>query len=50
VQAYFWFTLAAVQGSPEVAKIRDGFERRMTVEEVAAAQTMARDWKPKNAK
>ena len=51
VQAYFWFTLAAVNaGNPVVAKMRDWVEKNLTPEQVAEAQRLAREWKPKDAK
>jgi TPR repeat protein len=50
-QAYFWFTLAAVHaGNPVVAKLRDWVEKNLTPEQVAEAQRLAREWKPKDAK
>jgi uncharacterized protein len=50
VQAYLWFTLAAVHGNPEVAKFRDYTEKSLTPEQVAEAQRLAREWKPKETK
>jgi TPR repeat protein len=50
IQGYFWFTLAAVSGNPAAAKVRDGIEKSMTPAQVAEAQRLAREWKPKDAK
>jgi hypothetical protein len=47
VQAHLWLNLAAVQGSKQVLMLRDTVERRMTPAQVAEAQKLARDWKPK---
>ena len=49
-KGYFWFTIAAVGGNPTAIKLRDGYERRMTLAQVAEAQKMAREWKPKDSK
>ncbi len=47
VQAYRWYTLAAAKGLKEAVKMRDLLEKRMTPAQLAEAQRMAREWKPK---
>ena len=50
VAAHMWFNLAGAQSSgdqrDEVAKARDGVEAKMTPEQIAEAQRLAREWKP----
>jgi TPR repeat protein len=52
VQAHLWFNLAAshlakVQERNSAASARDALAKRMTPEQIAEAQRLARDWKPK---
>jgi TPR repeat protein len=47
VTAHMWFNLAASQGDKDGAKNRDEIERRMTPAQIAEAQKLARQWKPK---
>lgn len=47
VQAHLWLNLAAVHGSKQILTLRDAVERRMTPAQVAEAQKLAREWKPK---
>ncbi len=47
VQAYMWFSLAAAQGHVVVGVIRDEVAERMTPAQIAEAQKLAREWKPK---
>ncbi len=50
VAAHMWFNLAAAQSSGEdrdkFAQSRDSIAARMTSEQVAEAQRLAREWKP----
>ena len=50
VAAHMWFNLAGAQSSgdqrDEVVKARDGVEAKMTPEQIAEAQRLAREWKP----
>lgn len=62
VRAYMWFNLAASQyaSSPHyelyerdresVEKLRDVLARKMTPAQIAEAQRLAREWKPKKEK
>ena len=54
VQAYMWFTLAAssftaleAEERSKVVKNRDAVAADMTQEQIAEAQKLAREWKPK---
>ena len=47
VQAHMWFNLAAAQGDELASKNRDIIADRMTPAQIAEAQQLARDWKPK---
>ena len=46
VLAYMWFNLAAAQGDENAGKTRDQVASRMTPEQIAEAQRLAREWKP----
>src|SRR6516164_9750322 len=48
VQAYMWFALSAVQGNPPAAKNRDAAAGLMTTAQIAEAQELVREWKPKS--
>ncbi len=47
VQAYMWFELSAAQDDQSAVSNRDAAARRMTPEQIAEAQTLAREWQPK---
>ena len=47
VLAYMWWNLAGSQGQKSARENRDILEEEMTQEQVAKAQEMARNWKPK---
>ncbi len=47
VEAHKWMNLAAAQGDKDAAKSRDAFARKMTPAQIAEAQRLAREWKPK---
>jgi hypothetical protein len=47
VLAYMWANLAAAQGSDRGKENRDIVAKRMTSEQIAEAQRLAREWKPK---
>lgn len=50
VKAYMWLILAAAQGERGMAGFRDHIAQKMTPEQVAQAQEMARNWRPRVAK
>ena len=47
VQAYMWLNLSAAQGDSEAKKSIDELAGHMTPAQVAEAQRLAKDWKPK---
>lgn len=47
VTAYMWFNLGAARGSESAKQSRDSVEKRMTLDQVAEAQKLSREWKPK---
>jgi uncharacterized protein len=47
VSAHMWFNLAAAQGYQGAEKNRDLAAQHMTPAQIAEAQKLARDWKPK---
>jgi uncharacterized protein len=48
VMAYMWFDLAAAQGREKAGTNRDLWvAKRMTTAQIAEAQKLAREWKPK---
>ena len=47
VLAHLWWNLAAARGNENAAKNRDDLAaHKMTLDQIAEAQRMARDWKP----
>ncbi len=47
VQAYRWYTLAAGQGDDLAGKFTDHLEKSMSLEQLAEAHRLAREWKAK---
>ena len=47
VLAYMWFNIAVAQGQNEASLSRDEVAKHMNREQVAEAQRLAREWKPK---
>ena len=47
VQAYMWYTLGAANGAKRGAALRDALAKRMTPDQIAEAQQLSREWKPK---
>ena len=47
VQAYMWYTLGAANGAKRGAVLRDALAKRMTPDQIAEAQQLAQEWKPK---
>jgi TPR repeat protein len=47
IQAHMWYNLAAAQGEPGAAEARDALAKQMTPAQIAEAQRLAREWKPK---
>ncbi len=46
LQAYVWYALAAARGDATALTARDALAKQMTPEQIAAAQSMAAQWKP----
>jgi TPR repeat protein len=47
VAAHMWFSLSAAQDDDDAAKNRDIIAQRMTLAQIAEAQRLAREWRPK---
>ena len=47
VQAYMWYNLSAARGEKRALASRNQLAKQMTPAQVAAAQQLARKWKPK---
>jgi len=47
VRAHMWFSLAAAQGTKGAAEWRERLATRMSPTQIAEAQKLAREWKPK---
>ncbi len=47
VQAYGWYILAGGQGNDLAEEFKDHLEKSMTLDQLAEAQRLAREWKPK---
>lgn len=47
VRAHMWFNLAGAQGDKDAVKSRDLMAAKMTPAQIAEAQKLAREWKPK---
>jgi len=47
VQAHTWYNLAATNGDKPAAELRDALAKQMTPAQIAEAQKLAREWKPK---
>jgi len=50
VAAYMWFDLAAKQGVEGARGARDRLEMHMTMEQIADAKRLSKDWKPQRRK
>ncbi len=48
VEAYKWVILAAAQGNQHVVKFRDVLNRKMSSQQIAEAQRLAKEFKPKS--
>jgi len=47
VEAHKWYNLAATYGDKPAADLRDALANQMTPAQIAEAQKLAREWKPK---
>ena len=48
VVAYMWRNLAAAQGNEITRQAREALDRDMTREQIAEAQKLSREWKPRS--
>jgi TPR repeat protein len=49
IQAHMWFNLAGAAGDAKGIKERDEIASKMTPDQIAEAQRLAREWKPKSS-
>jgi TPR repeat protein len=47
IQAHMWYNLSAAHGEKRSAEARDALAQQMTPAQIAEAQRLAREWKPK---
>jgi hypothetical protein len=47
VRAYMWYSLGAAKGMEAGARLRDAIAKRMDADQIAEAQQLAREWRPK---
>ncbi len=47
VQAHMWYNLSAMKGKKIAREVRDLLAKKMTPTQIAEAQKLAREWKPK---
>jgi uncharacterized protein len=47
IQAHMWYNLAGANGAWNTAEARDSLAKRMTPAQIAEAQKLAQEWKPK---
>ncbi|MDA8634150.1 hypothetical protein N9L71_10395 [Verrucomicrobiales bacterium] len=45
--AYMWLNLAAASGDEDAKTFRKTVSKKMTSEQIAEAQKLSREWKPK---
>jgi TPR repeat protein len=50
IQAHMWYNLSAAHGEPRSADARDALAKQMTPAQIAEAQRLAREWKPREEK
>jgi uncharacterized protein len=50
IQAHMWYNLSAAHGEIRSAEARDALGKQMTPAQVAEAQRLAREWKPREDK
>ena len=50
IQAHMWYNLSAAYGETRSAELRDALAKQMTPGQIAEAQRLAREWKPRMSK
>ena len=48
IQAHMWYNLSAAHGVKPAAEARDALAKQMTPTQIAEAERLAREWKPKD--
>jgi len=48
IKAYMWYSLGTGKGVEAGARLRDALAKKMDPEQIAEAQKLAREWKPKS--
>lgn len=48
VQAHKWLNLSTAQGDKDAGTLRDELAKKMTLDQIAEAQKLAREWIPKD--
>jgi TPR repeat protein len=47
IKAYMWYSIGSANGGEAGARLRDALAKKMDPEQIAEAQKLAREWKPK---
>ncbi|MEO8341460.1 MAG: tetratricopeptide repeat protein [Nitrospirota bacterium] len=47
IKAYMWYSIGSANGVEAGARLRDALAKKMDPEQIAEAQKLAREWKPK---
>jgi TPR repeat protein len=47
IKAYMWYSLGSAHGAEAGARLRDALAKQMDPDQIAEAQKLAREWKPK---
>ena len=50
IQAHMWYNLSAARGEDRSAEARDALAKQMTPGQIAEAQRLAREWRPREEK
>lgn len=50
IQAHKWYNLSAARGEESAAEAREALAKQMTPAQIAEAQRLAREWRPKEVK
>ena len=50
IQAHMWYNLSAARGEARSAEARDALAKQMTPGQIAEAQRLAREWRPREEK
>src|SRR5687767_5824067 len=50
IQTHMWYNLSAARGEDRSAEARDALAKQMTPGQIAEAQRLAREWRPREEK